>query len=284
MSESEADNLANLIEAAVFHLDDEEQNPKALTGWAAVSRLQRFADTETLSAAIALTQNPDTRRRRVGAAILGQLDHDIEAPDGVFRNERYCALERLVQDEIGHGEDPEVLGDALVAMGHLNDSRVLSIAGSLIAHASATVRFGVVSALSKHDEEAAINGLIQLSSDCDEEVRDWATFGLGQLIEADTPAIRAALHARLDDLCAQILGEAIEGLATRGDQSVLPILIRELHDGVSLPLLDAATALATPDLCEALVAARKLGLVIEASHGPFDLSNEWTEAMHACGC
>ena len=65
---------------------------------------------------------------------------------------------------------------------------------------------------------------------------------------------------------------------------MLHVLIRELQSGVALPLLDAATALASPDLCDALAKAAKDGLVVQAFHGPYDLSERWKEAMRACGC
>jgi hypothetical protein len=104
------------------------------------------------------------------------------------------------------------------------------------------------------------------------------------MTDADTPAIRAALHARLDDPCLDARNEAIEGLALRGDLSVVPALIRELHTGVALPLLNAAIALSSSQLCEALLAAAASGLVVQASHGPYDLTNVWAEAMRACGC
>lgn len=147
------------------------------------------------------------------------------------------------------------------------------------------MRFGVVFGLSGHDSQQAIDGLIELSADADEDVRDWATFGLGQLTEANTPAIRAALHARIDDPCDAVRGEAIEGLAKRGDRSVVPVLVRELLEGVSLPLLNAATALATPDLCEVLDAVRNDGLVVQTTGTQgYDLTQEWQEARRACNC
>src|SRR5262249_16743405 len=50
----------------------------------------------------------------------------------------------------------------------------------------------------------------------DESVRDWATFGLGQLIERDTPKLRAALLVRLEDPDEKTRIEAVRGLARRG--------------------------------------------------------------------
>ena len=61
-------------------------------------------------------------------------------------------------------------------------------------------------------------------------------------------------------------------------------LINELHAQMALPLLDAAIALAKPDLCEALAAAALDGLVLETGHGPYDLKASWEEAMRVCGC
>lgn len=279
MSATDTDNPAALIEAAVLYIDDEDQNPEVLTGWTAISDLHKRADAETLSAAIDLCGSSDTKRRRVGAAILGQLGHNIGISGGVFRNERYDALERLIRHEISHGIDPEVMGDALVAMGHLDDDRVLSIAVSQINHPSATVRLGVMTALSGHEDEVAINGLIRLTSDSDDEVRDWATFSLGQQIETDTNAIREALAARLSDDNPDVRVEAIAGLAKRGDKSVIPALKNELSIAVASPLFEAACDLADPELCEALLSARNVGQ-------PWDSHwrDGWKEALAACGC
>ncbi len=274
-----------LLGLAMIGLDEELPPSQAEpTGWAAINHLHRLGSREVLDLALAACVEPEPLRRRVGACILGQLGHAKAGFEPVFVEERYQGLSNLLATEQAGPGDPAVLADTCIALGHLHDARAIPMIIKLLVHPVVEVRRGVVSGISRYVESEAINGLIVLSADTDEEVRDWATFGLGQLIETDTPAIRAALHARLDDPCAQIRGEAIEGLATRGDRSVLPILIRELHDGVSQPLLDAAIALAVPDLCEALAAAEKRGLVIQASYGPYDLSSVWAEATSACGC
>lgn len=276
---------AALFKLAMIGLDEEPlPNQAEPTGWAAITHLQRLGSREVLHLALAACVEADVLSRRVGACVLGQLGHTKIGFDPVFEKERYQGLSGLLAAEQVGPSDPAVLADTCVALGHLHDARAIPALLELRLHPVAEVRRGVVSGLSGYVESEAIDGLITLSADADDEVRDWATFGLGQLIATDTPTIRTALHARLDDPCAEIRAEAIEGLATRGDQSVLPILIRELHIGVSQPLLDASIALATPDLCEALAAAERGGLVIQASYGPFDLAGVWAEASRASGC
>jgi hypothetical protein len=167
VSNTQIDDLANLIEAAIRHLDDDEPNPDTPTGWAVISRIHRRSDDATLARAIALCESAVGKQRRVGAAILGQLGHSSSS-GSAFRSERFGALKQLVEGEARRGQDPEVLGDALVALGHLNDDRAIPVAVSLIGHSSAKVRRGLVMALSRHDDEAAIAGRIQLSCDSDE--------------------------------------------------------------------------------------------------------------------
>ena len=48
-------------------------------------------------------------------------------------------------------------------------------------------------------------------------MRDWATFALGTLAEADSRQLRDALAARLDDPDEDTRLEAVHGLAVRGD-------------------------------------------------------------------
>jgi HEAT repeat protein len=62
--------------------------------------------------------------------------------------------------------------------------------------------------------------LIDLSTDEVAKVRSWATFGLGFVARGDLPKIREALVARLKDADHETRGEAILGLAERGDTRV----------------------------------------------------------------
>ena len=73
--------------------------------------------------------------------------------------------------------------------------------------------------------------------DEDEDVRDWATFGVGEiaLLEnevwryLDSPDIRAALRKRLDDTFEDARREAIWGLARRRDPLGLKLLLEHLE-------------------------------------------------------
>lgn len=280
MTAQPGDDLISLIEAALSGLDDEQEDREGpATGWRAVSLLRGRGDPATLAAAIGLCGSTEEKRRRLGAAILGQLGNSCDAPGGVFREERYQALEALLLIEMGTTARPDVLGDVCVALGHLDDDRAIAIALKLAGHEDAEVRFGVVMALSGHDDEAAISGLIALSSDSEDDVRDWAAFSLGQQIETDTDAIRAALHARVTDSNPDVRVEAIAGLARRKDRTVTLALINELSIALATPLFDAACDLADPALCEVLLAARDIG-------APWDsvTRESWQDALAACGC
>ncbi len=74
-----------------------------------------------------------------------------------------------------------------------------------------------------------MHALIELSADSDFDVRNWATFGLGTLIDLDTPEIREALRQRLDEEDDELRGEAFVGLAKRGDTACIAPLLRELN-------------------------------------------------------
>lgn len=277
--------VEDLIARAMIGLDEEERpRSDSPTGWQAIVCLHHLASREVLDASLAACTDANPLRRRVGAAVLGQLGHTKIGFEPVFTEERYEGLAGLLAAERAGAADPYVLNDVCIALGHLHDPRAISALLELREHPDAGVRFGVVSGLSGHQTPEAVDGLIALSSDSNEDVRNWSTFGLGQLTGMDTPRIRAALHARLDDPCIDARNEAIEGLARRGDHAVLSVLIRELQDGVALPLLNAAIALASPELCGALTSAMARGLTVEASNRPYDLTKVWVEAMHACGC
>lgn len=158
--------------------------------------------------------------REAGACILSQLGRGKKT----FHEESVALLISLLDDPV-----VDVVQSAAIALGHRNDSRAIEPLLSLIYHPDAGIRYGVVAGLSQHDNPDAIAGLIQLSSDPDDATRDWATFGLGTQTDVDTPALREALVARLADSDPEIRGEAMIGLARRGDQRACPAIDQELR-------------------------------------------------------
>jgi HEAT repeat protein len=119
--------------------------------------------------------------------------------------------------------------------------------------------------------------LIELTGDSDTSNRDWATFYLSNT-GIDTAEVRAALHRCLSDPRKAVQEEAMVGLATRGDMSVLPLLEKWLKGGLlSTMILEAAAAFAKPSLCPRLGELRDWADELE-------LSQLWSEAWTECGC
>jgi HEAT repeat protein len=175
---------------------------------------------EVFEAASALCASPDARERGIGVWILGQIG--VSTP--TFVEESVDLLLRMLETE----RDTEILENIAVALGHRRDPRAIGPLVALRHHRDAYVRYGVVVGLMSFDDSRVIDTLIGLSGDLDVRVRDWATFGLGSIQDVDTPAVRAALFARVDDDDEQVRGEAMVGLARRRDPRVTDWIRREL--------------------------------------------------------
>ena len=130
-------------------------------------------------------------------------------PGHAFHAETIATLLKILERE----QTPQVLNSIAVALGHRRDPQAIEPLIHFKSHPDAFVRLGVVHGLRDHEHALAIQTLLDLSTDLDTDVRDWATFGLGSLIDVDTPAICAALLARLRDEDGDTRGEAMVGLA-----------------------------------------------------------------------
>jgi HEAT repeat protein len=237
-------STAELVELA---LEVEDENK----AWKAVSVLHYRGTEEALLAAKALCYSEDPHVRKVGVDILGQ----IGVPERSFPEECVTTLLDLIQRE----EHAEVLYSIGVALGHHRDVRAVAPLVPLKTHLHPKVRYGVVFGLMCHEDPLAIVTLIELMEDVDDEVRDWATFAIGSQIEVDTPQIREALFRRVEDPDPDARGEALKGLANRGDERVVEPLIRELLSDTEVlgMALDAAESLGDPRLYPALLTMRR---------------------------
>jgi HEAT repeat protein len=217
--------------------------------WEAVSALHRNGNREIFERAAAWCVSDDPIKRARGAAISSQLFRppapDVDwNPDNVerlFREEAYSLVTKMLENE----QDPLALGSAIKALGHLYNAGAIPLILRYQHHPDADVRFQVAVALgSMPDDPQSVVGLTKLALDADEDVRDWAVFGLGVQGEFDSPEIRETLLRCLEDPNKNVREEAALGLGKRQDQRVLPTLLAWVDKAdFSIRVAEAAAAL-----------------------------------------
>jgi HEAT repeat protein len=186
-----------------------------------IGRLHRRADAAAFAAAAEAARSADLSLRLAAVDVLGQLGYAAGRP---YREQTLPIL----LAELDDAEEPSLLQAAVRALAHLGDGRALIPVLRHAAHRDPQVRGAVAAAVPaladpRTPVQAALDALIELSRDADEQVRDWSTFGLGELLEAHTPALletpelRAALAARLDD-APPIADRARSGLDRLGNR------------------------------------------------------------------
>ena len=173
--------------------------------------------------------------------------------------ERCAAVVPELVEMLGLTDEPAALIAIAQAMGAAwNDEASLALL-PLTSHPNADVRLAVTRALpggvQKPDAKNRVaRALTQLTIDESSAIRDWAVFGLGSILDVDTPEVRQALRARLFDSDLDTRLEALVGLAERRDPTILDMLREELRgDTVDLLAVDAARAFADPSLLPLLL-------------------------------
>ena len=185
---------------------------------------------------------------------------------GMFVNghpERVGAVLPELQAMLMRNDEPTVLVTIVESLGLAYAEEASLSVLPLADHADPLVRLEVARAAPGGVEsdlgvELAADTLIRLMDDSGDDVRDWATFGLGSVLSLDTPEVRSALVRRLDDPHFDTRCEAIVGLAARGDPRALAptqealragsvarlavAAAKELGDPVLLPELEAIAA------------------------------------------
>jgi HEAT repeat protein len=235
-----ADEMEKLV-SEVLEADEEGWYEPAGT----LARLGHAALERTL----ALTEDPLPQIRIRACYVLGQVS-DPTQETWTQLKEGIPTLLQLLQSDPDH----YVRAAAANALGHQHEGAEESIPGlcALAHHADAEIRFDATWALDSFGEWAwetrpelaapAREVLLALAMDEDEEVRDWAVFGLYQG-DHDTPEVRACFWASLDDPNPDVRGEAVSGVAKFGDRTVIPRLERLLREDEWLsPLYFVAAA------------------------------------------
>jgi len=190
-----------------------------------VRTLQDIGSKEVLDRATASCCSHNPLERARGADILAQLGKTIGHPSNIYPQESFVAVSTLVRTET----ESLPLRAAIHALGHIANPLAVSLVAKHHTHTDPEVRFAVACALGNFpDNQHAAAALVSLTRDEDDDVRDWATFGIGALGKLDTPEIRDALESRLADSSEDVQQEAIAGLARMRDQRVLSALLSAL--------------------------------------------------------
>jgi HEAT repeat protein len=192
--------------------------------WDAVTKLHLIGSQEVLEKAIALTHSENEYYRARGANIIGQLGVQSGIASTSFIPERLQAALDLLRSETAILP----LTSAISAIGHIGQEQGILEILPFRNHPNRNVRWYVAMSLGGHDIPEIVSALMELMHDAEPRVRDWATFGIGARLDADSDAIRDALFERLQDEDCDTRGEAAVGLAKRKDLRVLPFVIDEL--------------------------------------------------------
>ena len=229
MSTSQVDKL--LQKSLLGNYDDEEP-------WDAVRELRQIGTREVFECAALWCKSPDPIHRARGADILAQLGKTIDHPDHGFPDEAFATIAKALE----HETHPQPLSSYLFALGHIDNPAAIPLLVDFTDHDDCEIRYAVACALGSFaNNPISITALLKLTSDTDDDVRDWATFGLGVLGDADTTEIRQALTERLNDNFEDVRIEAVAGLGKRKDPRIIPILINLFEEpSIAMGYVEAA--------------------------------------------
>ena len=193
--------------------------------WKAVHALCRIGSREVFQIAAEWCTSADSLKRTRGVDVLAQLGKTADHPSNSFPEEAYCIIAGL----LGTEKDIRALNSEITALGHPENPCAVPLITQYRTYQNEDVRYSVAFALGFFPEDPrSIDNLLLLMEDTDEDVRDWATFGLGTLSDCDSSEIREALFRRLDDTNTDVREEAMAGLGKRTDPRVVPYLTEAL--------------------------------------------------------
>lgn len=193
--------------------------------WEAVRNLRWRGTIEVFELAKKYATSPVAKERGRALDVLAQLGAAKPDSERPYKPESVSIAARLATDS-----DPHVVHQAAYALAHLGGNEATSTLISMKRSSNPGIRNAVALGLHGVTTQEAIETLIELMEDEDDDVRDWATFALGQgYPPADAPEIRDALRKRLDDTYEDARAEAIWGLAIRKDPQGLELLLERLE-------------------------------------------------------
>ena len=194
--------------------------------WDNISVLRKRPSEELFIMCVELTKSKNPKTRTIGIDILAQMGN---TPRPFLKQTLKLFFEILNLES-----DPEVLMSLLYGIGHNNHKLKKAQVEKLCTFSNNDniwVKKGLVYSLLGIDNPKAIETLIKFSNDKISHIRNWATFGIGTLIERDNKNIKKALWDRINDKHQETKLEAIVGLAKRKDSQINDIIKLELQKG-----------------------------------------------------
>ncbi|MCU1339822.1 MAG: hypothetical protein JWO19_5403 [Bryobacterales bacterium] len=218
-SETPTSKTAEELFLDTFRGDYDDDAP-----WAAVAELRQRNTPEVFKLAVNYSRSGIALERARALDVLAQLGGGKSTSDRPYLAESVAIAEVSLRDD-----DPVVVRSAAWALSHLRNDRAVSALIGLKGHPDPGVRWAVASGIAGTGRGDSIQTLIGLMDDVDNEVRDWATFGLGTQCVEDSAEILDALRKRLNDTFEDARSEAIWGLARRRDEMGLRLLLDRLE-------------------------------------------------------
>jgi HEAT repeat protein len=194
--------------------------------WDNIVELRKRSTTDVFEKCRELVHSNIPKDRIIGFDVLAQL--------GVSSRPFCRESVKLFFEILEYETDYKVISSILFAIGQNNEDLNQKQIDQLIlfkTYKDSSIRYALVSSLLGLENNQAIQTLIELSHDKVSSVRDWATFGIGSMIETNQEEIRKALWNRINDKNQNVKLEAIVGLAHRKDENVRNIIERELING-----------------------------------------------------
>lgn len=231
--------ISDLIELALQ--DDFDYCP-------ALEVLQASKGRDVLEAALKLTLSDVALERELAALVL------MREPGMTFKDEAVAAVKAMIATE----KDDSASRAMAYAVSHLGIDDCSEFLANVAQSHNASTRYAAAYGLGgRLSDDLAVKALITLSQDSDDDIRNWATFGLHNGLEQQPyirDDIREALFANIDDDHEETRYEALEGLAICKDPRVLEPLIAALElDELWNSALYTAIAIAHSALYPALV-------------------------------
>lgn len=190
----------------------------------AIYQLQTRANPQTVAILEKLFKSKNWRKRIVAINAISQMCIPKRPFPHYAVKEAQNILAIAIKDT-----NINVVIEGLYGISFRKTDEALSNIISLANHDNRDVRRAVVSALYSFSEKASIQTLIKLAIDTDDYIREYATFGLGQMhVDVDIPEVRERLFLNCDDHCHYVADDALAGLIYRKDLRAFDLLQRRL--------------------------------------------------------